>query len=227
MFLESTPLRECALPSTPPHLSPSKTNFNSDGLERLTLQNKPMTACFLSPGQLTCWSLEPGAPKCEPLDPCQVRTKRSLWRPEAPRSCPGSLETGTWCQSYRCRRRRDLEEKTHVCFRAFFILRHFAGLRHEVRWGKRHPPVSGRNLMSRHCQEFALTQLLPAEEHSTAPVLTSSNIPAAGVEPRQSRFSISASTTCLLFRAVYLSVLCRKKKNTRSFSQPKPDKNIH
>lgn len=104
---------------SPLHLSPSKTNLNSDGLERLTLQNKPLTACFLSLGQLTCWSLEPGAPQCGPLDPCRVRTGRSLWRPEAPRSCPGSWETGTWCQFCRCWRRWDLKERTHVgvlCF---------------------------------------------------------------------------------------------------------------
>lgn len=76
--------------------------------------------------------------------------------------------------------------RQHARVFAFLSQRVFPGSRHEVSRRKRHPPVSWRNLMSWHCREFALTQLFAVEEQAL-PLLTSSNIPAAGVSASPGR----------------------------------------
>jgi len=62
-------------------------------------------------GLLTCWSLGLGAQRCGPLGLCRARRGRNPLMPVAPRSRPGSSETGTWYQSCRCQKTADLREE--------------------------------------------------------------------------------------------------------------------
>lgn len=156
---------------------------------------------FSWPWPLTCWSWEPGARWCVPLDLCQVQTRCNPLMSVAPRSCPGSSVTGSGYQSCRCQKTLDL--KVQKCFSYFLkgfveaisipqrryrasLLPH-GGLRQRVSY-KNAPPASGRNSTSYTLQRGRCLLWPICSRWRTVLPLTSLNITAAGV------LTVSAST---------------------------------